>query len=222
MATGSQNRRMYSPPGVCGPTWVSSPSSGGRVATAWPRYGPVALLSCFTVATPSSACQHDSKTRAGRCAGAPPRSPAGGAAARSTAYVEISRARGRAELVTDDAADLRAQLDAVTGERIAALEAIGGMPRDGAGKDAGTGPGEERGRDAEPDKAGERQPRAAPPGEREIADRAAQAERDGVGRPGYGGDARPARERGAPASRSKPREAPVREPGKGKGVDLGL
>ena len=32
-------------------------------------------------------------------------------------YVEISRARDRAELVTDDAAELRAQLQAVTGER---------------------------------------------------------------------------------------------------------
>ena len=40
-------------------------------------------------------------------------------------YVEISRARDRAELVTDDAVELRAQLQAVTGERIAALEGIG-------------------------------------------------------------------------------------------------
>ena len=44
-------------------------------------------------------------------------------------YVEISRARDRAELVTDDAAELRAQLQAVTGERIAALEGISEMPR---------------------------------------------------------------------------------------------
>ena len=44
-------------------------------------------------------------------------------------YVEISRARDRAELVTDDAAELRAQLQAVTGERIAALEGIGEMER---------------------------------------------------------------------------------------------
>ena len=44
-------------------------------------------------------------------------------------YVEISRARERAELVTDDASELRAQLQAVTGERIAALEGIGEMPR---------------------------------------------------------------------------------------------
>ena len=42
-------------------------------------------------------------------------------------YVEISRARDRAELVTDDAAELRAQLQAITGERVAALEGIGEM-----------------------------------------------------------------------------------------------
>ncbi len=46
-------------------------------------------------------------------------------------YVEISRARERAELVTDDAAGLRAQLQAATGERIAALEGIGEMARGG-------------------------------------------------------------------------------------------
>ena len=41
-------------------------------------------------------------------------------------YVEISRARDRAELVTDDKAALREQLLELTGERIAALEAVGG------------------------------------------------------------------------------------------------
>ena len=58
-------------------------------------------------------------------------------------YVEISRARDRAELVTDDAAELRAQLQAVTGERVAALEGIGEMPREHAGKgaEAGQAPG---------------------------------------------------------------------------------
>ena len=40
-------------------------------------------------------------------------------------YVEISRARDRAELVTDDKAALREQLQALTGERIAALDAVG-------------------------------------------------------------------------------------------------
>ena len=49
---------------------------------------------------------------------------------RKMLYVEISRARDRAELVTDDAAELRAQLQAVTGERIAALEGIGEMARE--------------------------------------------------------------------------------------------
>ena len=40
-------------------------------------------------------------------------------------YVEISRARDRAELVTDDKATLKEQLEALTGEQIAALEALG-------------------------------------------------------------------------------------------------
>ena len=40
-------------------------------------------------------------------------------------YVEISRARDRAELVTDDANALKERLEAVTGERISALEGIG-------------------------------------------------------------------------------------------------
>ena len=44
-------------------------------------------------------------------------------------YVEISRARYRAELVTDDAAALKEQLEAVTGERISALEGIGEVAR---------------------------------------------------------------------------------------------
>ena len=72
-------------------------------------------------------------------------------------YVEISRARDRAEMVTDDAAELRAQLQAVTGERIAALEGIGEMKRKAPEKAAeaartsesgpGRGPGERAGRD---------------------------------------------------------------------------
>ena len=44
-------------------------------------------------------------------------------------YVEISRARYRAELVTDDAAALKEQIEAVTGERISALEGIGAAAR---------------------------------------------------------------------------------------------
>ena len=87
-------------------------------------------------------------------------------------YVEISRARDRAELVTDDAAELRARLQEVTGERIAALEAIGEMKRaapdrvaepvPGRGKaperGAGMGAGEDRERAKAP--AGEPKPPA--------------------------------------------------------------
>ena len=40
-------------------------------------------------------------------------------------YVEISRARHSAELVTDDAKELRETLEAATGERVSALEGIG-------------------------------------------------------------------------------------------------
>ncbi len=47
-----------------------------------------------------------------------------------TLYVEISRARDRAELVTNDAKVLCERLKAATGERIAALEALGDRTRD--------------------------------------------------------------------------------------------
>jgi len=47
-----------------------------------------------------------------------------------THYVEISRARDRAKLVTDDAKALRERLEAATGGRITALEAFGDNPRD--------------------------------------------------------------------------------------------
>ena len=40
-------------------------------------------------------------------------------------YVEISRARHRAELVTDNREALKERLEAATGEHIAALEAVG-------------------------------------------------------------------------------------------------
>ena len=80
-------------------------------------------------------------------------------------YVEISRARDRAELVTDDASDLCAQLQAVTGERIAALEGIGEMPREASGRAAEGGRlrGQSSAHGAERDAAGGRagpQPRA--------------------------------------------------------------
>ena len=47
-----------------------------------------------------------------------------------TLYVEISRALDRAELVTNDAKVLCERLKAATGERIAALEALGDRTRD--------------------------------------------------------------------------------------------
>ena len=50
-------------------------------------------------------------------------------------YVEISRARDRAELVTDDAQALRERLETVTGERISALEGIGESVRPEPGLD---------------------------------------------------------------------------------------
>ena len=52
-----------------------------------------------------------------------------------TFYVEISRARLHAELVTDDRLALRERLEAATGERIAALEAIAPSPPDGPARD---------------------------------------------------------------------------------------
>ena len=62
-------------------------------------------------------------------------------------YVEISRARHNAELVTDDAKALRETLEAATGERVSALEGIGAAEKAlaeekarGAGKERGRGP----------------------------------------------------------------------------------
>ena len=82
---------------------------------------------------------------------------------RKTLYVEISRARDRAELVTDDRNALRERLEAATGERIAALEAVdpereksrGPEPVHGRGReDSASDPGP---RTPEPEKA--REPR---------------------------------------------------------------
>ena len=49
---------------------------------------------------------------------------------RKTFYVEISRARLHAELVTDDRRALRERLEAATGERFSALEAVAPTPPD--------------------------------------------------------------------------------------------
>ena len=110
-------------------------------------------------------------------------------------YVEISRARDRAELVTDDAADLRTQLQEATGERIAALEGVGELPR------------------REPGKAADRAATAGRDRERAAPDGGSRTERgveEGAGK------ARP-----VPKLPTQEPEAPVRERGKG-GRDLGL
>ena len=128
-------------------------------------------------------------------------------------YVEISRARDRAELVTDDAADLRAQLEAVTGERIAALEAIGEMPREDAGKDAGADRKELRAGEPDIGAARDGERHAEPRGERQTPERPADTGRGATG----------PEERTGPAPPAKQREAPVRERGGGgRGLDLGL
>ena len=77
-------------------------------------------------------------------------------------YVEISRARDRAELVTDDAARLRERLELTTGERISALEAVaaaeGVSPEPVAKAPHGLKP-------EEPERARERErEKSAPPG----------------------------------------------------------
>ena len=71
-------------------------------------------------------------------------------------YVEISRARDRAELVTDDARALRERLEAATGERISALEGIGGSAGDEKGMEAGSKEGRTSGREAERGGPGDR------------------------------------------------------------------
>ena len=70
-------------------------------------------------------------------------------------YVEISRARDRAELVTDDRDALREQLEAVTGERIAALEAVGRA--DGVGREAGMREGHGTRRESDAPAPGQRE-----------------------------------------------------------------
>ena len=57
---------------------------------------------------------------------------------RKTFYVEISRARLHAELVTDDRNALRERLEAATGERIAALEALSPTPPESPARESKT------------------------------------------------------------------------------------
>ncbi|MDE0355986.1 MAG: relaxase domain-containing protein [Deltaproteobacteria bacterium] len=59
-------------------------------------------------------------------------------------YVEVSRARDRAELVTDDAKALKDRLESVTGERISALEGIGEAVQPGHERDGKALPEPER------------------------------------------------------------------------------
>ena len=90
-------------------------------------------------------------------------------------YVEISRARDRAVLVTDDAQALKERLEAVTGERISALEGIGeGVERERGREEkapldrerpdreraAPSSPDREYGREVRRDKAPEPEPPA--------------------------------------------------------------
>ena len=87
-----------------------------------------------------------------------------------TLYVEISRARDRAELVTDDKAALRETLEAATGERIAALEAVeperatgraAGLDVDrGAGRDGGGSESRQPERSSGPDMEDARTPKS--------------------------------------------------------------
>ena len=73
-------------------------------------------------------------------------------------YVEISRARDRAELVTDDRAALREQLEAATGERIAALEAVEPGKAKGRETELDTAPDRHR----EKDRTAHREPAGGP------------------------------------------------------------
>ncbi|MDE0704274.1 MAG: hypothetical protein OXH59_11175, partial [Rhodospirillaceae bacterium] len=134
-------------------------------------------------------------------------------------YVEISRARDRAELVTDDAKALREQLEAVTGERIAALEAIGETPR----PDMDREPGKAADGDQADGRQREREPERAAGKERDRSENAARdrqkAGPDGQGRP----------ERGAGIGKGhQPTKSPGKTPeppsrGRGKGdMDLGM
>ena len=66
-----------------------------------------------------------------------------------TLYVEISRARDRAELVTDDAKALRERLEAATGERLSALEGTGEFAREAPAKGPEAGANAARAADRE-------------------------------------------------------------------------
>ncbi len=132
-------------------------------------------------------------------------------------YVEISRARDRAELVTDDAKALREQLEAVTGERIAALEAIGGMVREKPGKAADGVRAEGRQPERQPEKSGDK---AEDPSAKTAKDRQKPAP-EGPSRPQRGAGDGIGKGRPAEKSPEKTPEPPSRGRGKGE-MDLGL
>ena len=81
-----------------------------------------------------------------------------------TFYVEISRARHRAELVTDDRGALRERLEAATGERISALEGIG--PESGRKADASPARTQDRERGVREAEPRARVPEGPPHGEK--------------------------------------------------------
>ena len=99
---------------------------------------------------------------------------------RKSFYVEISRARDRAELVTDNAGALRKQLEEATGERMAALEGVGETRGEALGE-AGERPamdGPASGERAEPARE---QGASAPPeraDEKSVPERSGQREKD--------------------------------------------
>ena len=132
-------------------------------------------------------------------------------------YVEISRARDRAELVTDDAKALREQLEAVTGERIAALEAVGGTAREEPGRAAGTARAEGPQRERQPERAASKaQDRPA-----KAATEREQAAPDGRARPERGASDGIGKARQPAKSPAKTPEPPSRGRGKGD-MDLGM
>ena len=130
-------------------------------------------------------------------------------------YVEISRARDRAELVTDDAKALREQLEAVTGERIAALEAIGETARGEPGKAAGTDRAEGPQREREPERAAGK----ARDSSATAAKERAKATPDGLPRPERGDGIDKARQ--PEKSPAKTPEPPSRGRDRGD-LDLGM
>ena len=94
-------------------------------------------------------------------------------------YVEISRARLNAELVTDDAKALRETLEAATGERVSALEGIGAAEK-ALAEEKAWGAEKERGAGKELGRGPERTPERAAGDRDEAMDRGRETEREKV------------------------------------------